>query len=1075
MDPPVSDPDKINNQKEAGPSFHCPLYDTQLVHKISLTFLPGLATACVDNTTGDIFKTPGSVAADVKQEMIEYLNHRSETFVADHILLSSSSEIEPSSHDPYDVVSDFVDDFATSKRNLFSRVSGWLLSERREDNIDDFAQEMEVSGFWLNDHIEGIAQTLLKNVDFKGLSHCEMKFQTQGELEEHVLTCGYRTMDCGNEGCNAVFCANQRESHDAVCPFKIIPCEQGCLESGGIMRREMDRHCITVCTMKLVNCAFRGVGCLDDVRQCEVQQHFLDSVGSHLMCVLKGMYKEASLDDLKPRAEEILQLSTRLSEARNARALTNLVKEIDAKLGALVIKPKKEKKALEEAEIKGKPETASEKIPEDKVVSKEAEVVVDDAMVEEVGKKVSEAEIGENVDKEGELKAQKLLEMDEFIKEGDDSSAADLSERTETKAPEVVVMDEDKEEEKSPETRTNETRGVETEAKDVIDEENHKEAKISAETKSEAPSTIVMDKEEGAETKQTRIIETKGVETKVNDMIDEENNRETKISAETKSEVPSRIAMENEEGAETKQTRTNESKGVETEVNDVIDEENKKETNVSAETKSESLMDKEENEEGAETKQTRTNETRGVETEANDVIGEENNRETKISDETKREAPSSIVMDKEENEKGAETINSSASASDEAEALSKSSEASGRVRVFVWLVASMELSISHSPCLRFSSSSPRFLAASSHHHHRPSLHSAGKLLSRPKDVGFTSLSSSCLRSKFVSTGYRKISIRACSQVGAAGSDPVLDRIARFQNACWRFLRPHTIRGTALGSTALVTRALIENTHLIKWSLVLKALSGLLALICGNGYIVGINQIYDIGIDKVNKPYLPIAAGDLSVQSAWLLVIFFAVAGLTVVGVNFGPFITCLYSLGLFLGTIYSVPPFRMKRFPVAAFLIIATVRGFLLNFGVYHATRAALGLSFQWSAPVAFITSFVTLFALVIAITKDLPDVEGDRKFQISTLATKLGVRNIAFLGSGLLLVNYISAISLAFYMPQVFRGSLMIPAHMILASCLIFQTWVLEKANYTKEAIAGYYRFIWNLFYAEYLLFPFF
>lgn len=391
----------------------------------------------------------------------------------------------------------------------------------------------------------------------------------------------------------------------------------------------------------------------------------------------------------------------------------------------------------------------------------------------------------------------------------------------------------------------------------------------------------------------------------------------------------------------------------------------------------------------------------------------------------------------------------------------------------MWLVASMELSISQSPRVRFSSLAPRFLAAS--HHHRPSVHLAGKFISLPRDVRFTSLSTSRMRSKFVSTNYRKISIRACSQVGAAESDdPVLDRIARFQNACWRFLRPHTIRGTALGSTALVTRALIENTHLIKWSLVLKALSGLLALICGNGYIVGINQIYDIGIDKVNKPYLPIAAGDLSVQSAWLLVIFFAIAGLLVVGFNFGPFITSLYSLGLFLGTIYSVPPLRMKRFPVAAFLIIATVRGFLLNFGVYHATRAALGLPFQWSAPVAFITSFVTLFALVIAITKDLPDVEGDRKFQISTLATKLGVRNIAFLGSGLLLVNYVSAISLAFYMPQVFRGSLMIPAHVILASGLIFQTWVLEKANYTKEAISGYYRFIWNLFYAEYLLFPF-
>lgn len=160
----------------------------------------------------------------------------------------------------------------------------------------------------------------------------------------------------------------------------------------------------------------------------------------------------------------------------------------------------------------------------------------------------------------------------------------------------------------------------------------------------------------------------------------------------------------------------------------------------------------------------------------------------------------------------------------------------------------MELSISQSPRVRFSSLAPRFLAAS--HHHRPSVHLAGKFISLPRDVRFTSLSTSRMRSKFVSTNYRKISIRACSQVGAAESDdPVLDRIARFQNACWRFLRPHTIRGTALGSTALVTRALIENTHLIKWSLVLKALSGLLALICGNGYIVGINQIYDIGIDK----------------------------------------------------------------------------------------------------------------------------------------------------------------------------------------------------------------------------------
>ncbi|XP_010486870.1 PREDICTED: uncharacterized protein LOC104764954 [Camelina sativa] len=523
MDPPVTDLESIEDQKEGGPSFHCDLYDTEVVHKIAQVFLPGLATACVDNTTGDIFKSPGSVAADIRKEMIDYMTRRSESFVAEHIVLQGGSEIE-ASHDPFDIISDFIDDFATSKRNLFSRVSGWMLSERREDNIDDFAQEMEISGFWLTDHREGIAQTLLRNVDFKNTSHCEMKFQTQGELAKHALSCGYRTMNCENEGCTAVFCANQMENHDSVCPFKIIPCEQNCSES--IMRREMDRHCITVCPMKLVNCPFHSVGCLSDVHQCELQQHYLDNVSSHLMYILRSIYKEASPDDLKPRAEQIHQLSTRLSEARNARSLTNLVKELDAKLGPLDIKPKKivtdsesdkpestENKALEEAETKEKPEMSNLKagsleqtareVPEDVVVSKE----VDDAMVEVAANKVSEAEIADNVNEEGELKAQKLLEIGEFIKEGDNNSADDLSERTETKAPEVVVMDEDREEEESTETkdsrRTEATRGFEVEV-NAMSNEDHRETKKSTETDTEAPSRIVMDNKEDEETMKSK-------------------------------------------------------------------------------------------------------------------------------------------------------------------------------------------------------------------------------------------------------------------------------------------------------------------------------------------------------------------------------------------------------------------------------------------------------------------------------------------------------------------------------------------------------------------------------------------
>jgi len=50
-------------------------------------------------------------------------------------------------------------------------------------------------------------------------------------------------------------------------------------------------------------------------------------------------------------------------------------------------------------------------------------------------------------------------------------------------------------------------------------------------------------------------------------------------------------------------------------------------------------------------------------------------------------------------------------------------------------------------------------------------------------------------------------------------------------------------------------------QVLDWALLPRAALGVLALLCGNGYIVGINQIYDVDIDAVNKPFLPVAAGN----------------------------------------------------------------------------------------------------------------------------------------------------------------------------------------------------------------------
>ena len=95
-------------------------------------------------------------------------------------------------------------------------------------------------------------------------------------------------------------------------------------------------------------------------------------------------------------------------------------------------------------------------------------------------------------------------------------------------------------------------------------------------------------------------------------------------------------------------------------------------------------------------------------------------------------------------------------------------------------------------------------------------------------------------------------------------------------ALYKFTRPHTIRGTILASIAGTIRALVDTPGAIanaNWGVMLpRAMFGMLALLCGNAFIVGINQIYDKDIDKLNKPFLPVASGEMSNKAAWITVV-----------------------------------------------------------------------------------------------------------------------------------------------------------------------------------------------------------
>ncbi|KAG6416204.1 hypothetical protein SASPL_123628 [Salvia splendens] len=344
MDPPTDDielkPETLEEEIEGGPLFHCDFCDADVVDKVAQSFLPGLASACVDNTTGGLFKTPANVAVEIRKEMVENLVQRSENFVAESVVLEGVGDVEVSA-DSYDIISDFVDDFVHSKRNFFSRVSGWILSEKREDWIDDLVQEMEINGFWLLNRRSTVAQTLLKNLDFRNTYHCNMNFKSPGDLEKHKLSCGFRTLSCGNEGCDSSFSAAQMEHHDSTCAFKMLSCEQKCADI--IMRREMDRHCITTCPMKLVKCPFQSVGCQSTVPQRTIEQHRSDNIPSRLLYILQVSHKGESLEALKQRVQELEKVASpgRLASARDARSMAYVVKDLEAKLGPIKVHTEK--------------------------------------------------------------------------------------------------------------------------------------------------------------------------------------------------------------------------------------------------------------------------------------------------------------------------------------------------------------------------------------------------------------------------------------------------------------------------------------------------------------------------------------------------------------------------------------------------------------------------------------------------------------------------------------------------------------------------------------------------------------
>ena len=166
--------------------------------------------------------------------------------------------------------------------------------------------------------------------------------------------------------------------------------------------------------------------------------------------------------------------------------------------------------------------------------------------------------------------------------------------------------------------------------------------------------------------------------------------------------------------------------------------------------------------------------------------------------------------------------------------------------------------------------------------------------------------------------------------------------ARALGVLWRFSRPHTIIGTAISVCGLFVVVVSGLSGVDGGAAAFHLFWTLVAGLSVNLFIVGINQLTDVEIDRVNKPFLPIAAGELSRDAALKIVI--ASAALPVVlALTQGPLELAAVLAALAVGTAYSVPPVRLKRHPLVASLCVSGVRSAIVNLGVAAHFTAALG------------------------------------------------------------------------------------------------------------------------------------
>jgi homogentisate phytyltransferase/homogentisate geranylgeranyltransferase len=193
-----------------------------------------------------------------------------------------------------------------------------------------------------------------------------------------------------------------------------------------------------------------------------------------------------------------------------------------------------------------------------------------------------------------------------------------------------------------------------------------------------------------------------------------------------------------------------------------------------------------------------------------------------------------------------------------------------------------------------------------------------------------------------------------------------------------------------------------------------------------------------------------------------------------------------------LGTMYSLPPFRMKRHPLLAAFCIVAVRGTIINAGFYsHALTAAFSAEGATAASTGVMqcllhdykcwssSLFFGIFGIVIALMKDVPDAVGDRIFNIRSFTVRVGQKRVFGMMKNLLTLLFgVVGAALVQRATVASTAADSIRRAIVGVGCLVAGWSTRHEAKNVNAEDSGqvykYYMHLWKLFYLSYLALPF-